>query len=118
MPDQPKTIADQLLELQKKVADLKKENDEQRDELRELHEENRKNAKAAESASDREDEWLRERAHLRSQVKRRQLDALEKAAHGIRLEAIKTLRAMLPAAKAQAKKGKPALLRLILRSTR
>jgi peptidoglycan hydrolase CwlO-like protein len=112
------TIIEQLAELRKTLKELETENYDLRQEMRELNEEVKESERAAAKAAEREDEWLRERAHLRQQVKRRQLDALEKAAHGIRIEAIKTLRSMLPAAKAQAKKGKPALLRLILRSTR
>jgi hypothetical protein len=96
---------------------LKKEIGGLQRELREAWEEAKQAQRAADTADTREDNWLRERAHLRAKM-RRQLDALEKASHGIRLEAIRALRSMLREAKAQAKKGKPALLRLILRSTR
>jgi predicted nucleic acid-binding Zn-ribbon protein len=65
-----------------------------------------------------EDEFYRERNALRARVRNRERDQLEKAMHATRLEAVKALRSMLRTAKSQAKKGKPALLRLILRSTR
>jgi predicted nucleic acid-binding Zn-ribbon protein len=65
-----------------------------------------------------EDEFYRERNALRARARNRERDQLEKAMHATRLEAVKALRSMLRTAKSQAKKGKPALLRLILRSTR
>jgi predicted phage gp36 major capsid-like protein len=107
----------QLTEPQQ-IAALKKEIVGLHAEVREAWEEAKEATRAAENSEDREDEWLRERAHLRAKMSRRQLDALEKASHGIRIEAIRVLRSMLPEAKSQAKKGKAALLRLILRSTR
>jgi hypothetical protein len=67
---------------------------------------------------EQEDDLFRESDRLRAKARRRERDAMEKAAHNTRVQAVKALAAMLPAAKSQAKKGKPALLRLILRATR
>lgn len=84
----------------------------------ELNEEKKDVERQAARLQKTEDEFYRERDRLRAMARRRDSDQLQKAAQKTRIEAIKALASMLPQAKAQAKKGKPALLRLILRSTR
>lgn len=87
-------------------------------ECNELNEQRKSVERQAARLEKTEDEFYRERDRLRAMARRRDSDQLQKAAQKTRIEAIKALASMLPQAKAQAKKGKPALLRLILRSTR
>ena len=116
MPE--KNIPESIADLAARVKELEKQNSGLHLELSEAREQARNAEREAERIGQREDAWQAERAKIRTRARRMQLDDLEKASHRIRLEAIRSLRLMLKEARAQAKKGKPALLRLILRATR
>ena len=73
---------------------------------------------AIESLEDREDQFNRrvEEFEARGRQSRRQVT--EDEAHALRVAAIRELGKLMPVAKRQARQGKPALLRMILRASR
>lgn len=66
----------------------------------------------------REDEFNRRVDEFEAQGRRSRRHRLDDQAAALRVAAIRELKALIPMAKKQARAGKPALLRLILRSAR
>lgn len=113
-----RTVTDELAQLEARLRIVETQNSDMRRELIEWKQREKDIQRREEKLDAQEDDFLREKERIRARARRRERDVLEKAAHDTRLQAIRTLAAMLPAAKKQARLGKPALLRLILRSTR
>jgi chromosome segregation ATPase len=117
-PDADLSFPEQIAKLKGRLEDLENDRREQIAEIVELKREKKDLEDREEKLNDREDELYREIDLARAKARRRERHQLEKTARGVRLQAVKALAAMLPQAKNQARLGKPALLRLILRSTR
>jgi len=112
------SFPEQIDRLNARLQDIEERRAEEADELRELREQEKDYRQRVLKLDAREDAMFREIDAIRAKARRRERHEMEKAAHSVRVRAIKALGAMIGQAEKQAKLGKPALLRLILRSTR
>jgi chromosome segregation ATPase len=117
-PDADLPFPQQIAKLKARIDEIDRDRRDEQQELAEWKRRERDLTQKEEKLNDREDELYREIDLARAKARRRERHQLEKTAHGVRVQAIKALASMLPQAKKQAQQGKPALLRLILRSTR
>jgi regulator of replication initiation timing len=105
-------------QLKKRIKALEDDASEMRRDKIHLQMENRNLEDELERNEQAEQEWYAERDKLRATLRKRGQTQLEKATLKTRVAAVKSLAALLPQAKKQARQGKPALLRLILRASR
>jgi len=101
-----------------RIQTLEREKADLQHELLNLKETVRRLEENVDTADEREEKLQREIARQASAARRLRREEVNEAAHRVRLDAVRSLKKLLRQAQTQAAKGKPALLRLILRSTR